>query len=73
MKDHLYSKDLYEPIKGDVAKLEKTLDKDCKKKKKTALAIIYQCLDPSIYNQISKNNDLHTLWKNLENIYKKKK
>ena len=40
MEDHLYYKDLYEPIEGDVVKLEKALEKDWTIMKKRTLAII---------------------------------
>ena len=72
IEDHLYYKDLYEPIKGDVAKPKKMLKEDWKKIKKKTLASICQCVDLSFYNQVSKKSDPHTLWKNIENIYQKK-
>ena len=72
MEDHLYCKDLYEPTESDATKPKKMLEKVWKKIKKKTLVTIRQCIDLSIYNQVSKESDLHTLWKNFENMYQKK-
>ena len=47
-------------------------DLDWKKLKKKTLGAIRQWVDISLYNHVAKETDLHTLWKNLENMYETK-
>ena len=72
MEDLLNCKDLYDHIKGDNAKLIAMSDAGWKKLKKKTMGDIRQWVDTSIYNHVAKKTDLHTLWKNLENMYKTK-
>ena len=41
IENHLYCKDLYKPIEGDITKLKKILEEDWKKIKKKTLVAIY--------------------------------
>ena len=72
MEDLLICKDLYDPIEGDNGKSSDTLDADWKKLKKKTLGAIRQWVDINLYNHVAKQTDPHTLWKNLENMYKTK-
>ena len=72
MEDLLNCKDLYDPIEGDNAKSSDMSNADWKKLKKKTLGAICQWVDISLYNHVSKETDLHTLWKNLENMYETK-
>ena len=70
MEDLLNCKDLYDLIEGDNAKSSDMSDADWKKLKKKTLGAIRQWVDISLYNHVAKEIDPHTLWKNLENMYK---
>ena len=72
MEDLLNCKNLYDPIEGDNAKPDDMSDHDWKKLKKKTLGAIRQWVDISLYNHVSKETDLHTLWKSLENMYETK-
>ena len=72
MEDLLNCKDLYDPIEGNNAKPDDMLDADWKKLKKKTLSVIRLWVDISLYNHVAKETDLHTLWKNLENMYETK-
>ena len=72
MEDLLNCKDLYDPIEGDNDKSSDMSDADWKKLKKKTLGVIHQWVDISLYNHVAKATDPHTLWKNLENMYKTK-
>ena len=63
---------LYDPIEGDNAKSSDMSDVDTKKLKKKTLGTECQWVDISLYNRVAKETDLHTLWKNLENMYETK-
>ena len=71
MEDLLNCKDLYNPIKGDNAKLDDMSYLDWKKLKKKTLGAIRPWVDISLYNHVAKK-DPHTLWKNLKNMYETK-
>ena len=72
MEDLFNYKDLYDPIEGDNAKSSDMPDADWKKLKKKTLGVIRQWVDISLYNHVARETNLYTLWKNLENMYKKK-
>ena len=72
IEDLLNYKDLYDPIEGDNAKSSDMLDVDTKKLKKKTLGTECQWVDISLYNRVPKETGLHTLWKNLENMYETK-
>ena len=70
MEDLLNCKDLYDPIEGDNAKSSDMSYVDWKKFKKKTVGVIRQWVDINTYNHVAKETDPHTLWKNLENMYK---
>ena len=72
MEDLLNCKDLYGSIEGDNAKSSDMSDADWKKLKKKTLGAIFQWVDIGLYNQVAKETDPHTLWKNLKNMYETK-
>ena len=72
IEDLLNYKDLYDPIEGDNAKSSDMSDVDTKKLQKKTLGTECQWVDISLYNRVPKETDLHTLWKNLENMYETK-
>ena len=63
---------LNDPIEGNNVKSSDMSDVDWKKLKKKTLGVIHQWVDISLYNHVAKETDPHTLWKNLENMYKTK-
>ena len=67
-------KDLYDPIEGDNAKSRDMSNVDWKKLKKLnkTLGAIHQWVDISLYNHVAKETYPHTLWQNLESMYKTK-
>ena len=73
MEDLLNCKDLYDPIEGDNAKSSDRSYAYCTKLKKKKLGVIRQWVDISLYNHVVREIYPHTLWKNLENMYKTKK
>ena len=72
MEDLLNCKDLHDPIQGYNAKSSDMSDADWKKLKKKALGVNGQWVDISLYNDVAKETNPHTLWKNLENMYETK-
>ena len=70
MEDLLNFKDLYDPIERDNSKSSGMSDDDCKKLKKKTLGFIRQWVDIGLYNYVTKETNPHTIWKNLENMYK---
>ena len=61
IEDLLNCKDLYDLIEGDNIKSSNMLDVDWKKLKRKTLGVIRQWVDISLYNQVAKEKNPHTL------------
>ncbi|XP_020254298.1 uncharacterized protein LOC109831383 [Asparagus officinalis] len=72
MEDILYCKDLHDPIEGDEAKPEKMTDKEWEKQCRRAIGYIRMWIDVSVFHHVSGETNVKSLWKKLEDLYKKK-
>lgn len=71
MEDHLYCKDLYEPItKAD--KPEGKPEKDWELLNRKAVAMIRKYIDQSLFEHVSTYTNAYQLWEKLESMIQKK-
>lgn len=71
MEDHLYCKDLHEPITQMEKPTEKT-DKDWETENRKAVAMIRKYIDRSLFEHVSTYTNAHELWTKLESLIQKK-
>nr|KYP31853.1 Retrovirus-related Pol polyprotein from transposon TNT 1-94 [Cajanus cajan] len=71
MEDHLYCKDLYEPITQQ-SKPEGKTDKDWEILNRKAVAVIRKYIDRSLFEHVSTYTNAYELWTKLESLIQKK-
>ncbi|WVZ15791.1 hypothetical protein V8G54_013357 [Vigna mungo] len=71
MEDHLYCKDLYEPITNPEI-LEGKTEKDWEILNRKTVAMIRKYIDKSLFEHVSTYTDAYELWTKLESMIQKK-
>ena len=71
MEDILYSKDLYELVEGDKAKLAGKTEVEWTRMKRKIVALIKQRLNLSVYPHVDKETNAQSLWKKLVDLYER--
>ncbi|WVY90442.1 hypothetical protein V8G54_035956 [Vigna mungo] len=71
MEDHLYCKDLYEPITNPEIPEGKT-EKDWEILNRKTVAMIRKYIDKSLFEHVSTYTDAYELWTKLESMIQKK-
>ena len=71
MEDHLYCKDLHEPITQKDKSEEKT-DKDWELQNRKAVTMIRKYIDRSLFEHVSTYTNAYELWMKLESLIQKK-
>lgn len=71
MEDHLYCKDMHEPISCK-NKLEGKSDKNWKLLNQNVVAMIWNYIDISLFEHVSTYTNAYELWSKLESTIQKK-
>ena len=71
MEDHLYCKDLHEPITCQ-NKPEEMKDKEWELQNRKAVAVIRKYIDRSLFEHVSTYTNAYELWTKLESLIQKK-
>ena len=71
MEDLLYCKDLYLPLRGDVAKPQEKSDVDWSILHRKTVGYIRQWVDQSVYHHVAQETRADVLWKKLESMYER--
>ncbi len=72
MEDHLYCKDLFDPVLGDAAKSEDMSDADWKKLDRKTLGTIRKWVDISVFHHVAQETSAHVVWEKLAALYERK-
>ncbi|OMO51796.1 Reverse transcriptase, RNA-dependent DNA polymerase [Corchorus capsularis] len=72
MEDHLYCKDLYDPILGDSGKPKDTSDDDWKKLDRKSLGTIRKWVDITVFHYVAQEKSAHAAWEKLAALYERK-
>ena len=71
MEDHLYCKDLHEPI-TEKDKPEGKTDKEWELQNRKAVAMIRKYIDKNLFEHVSTYTNAYELWTKLESLIQKK-
>ncbi|KAK8616590.1 hypothetical protein V6N13_018135 [Hibiscus sabdariffa] len=71
MEDHLYCKDLYEPITFQTMP-EGKIERECELLNRKAVPMIHKYIDKSLFEHVSTYTNDYKLWSKLESMIQKK-
>ena len=72
MKDILFCKDLYDPLKNKRDKPATTKDEEWKKINRKMIGLIKQCIRREVFHHIAHETSAYELWIMLEKMYQAK-